>query len=135
MSTGQPSTRRLALAISAAAASTTIAIGVTAGSLLGWFRPATSPAAQVLPDPGPPTPPGPSDAPSQPGPGNAPTQPVIFVPIAPDLPPEPAPEPTVQLARYEHEDDAHDREERAEGQRHDDDADDDDDGEEHGDDD
>jgi len=40
MSAPVPSTRRLAVAIGAAATSATIAIGVTAASLLGWFSPA-----------------------------------------------------------------------------------------------
>lgn len=113
------------LALSAAVASTTIAIGVTAGSLLGWFRPAA-----ILPEQDLPTLPEPSEAPSEPGPSTTPTQPVIFVPIAPDLPaaPEPAvaPEPVVQLALHEREHDADERAAEPAAQRHDDDDDDDD---------
>ena len=43
-----PPTRRLAVALTAAVASTTIAVGVTAASLLGWWRP-TAPASEVMP--------------------------------------------------------------------------------------
>jgi hypothetical protein len=55
--------RRLVLAIGAASAATTIAIGVTAGSLLGWFRPAGPPAPEpVAPasEPAPPSEPAPA---------------------------------------------------------------------------
>ncbi|HEU0029955.1 MAG TPA: hypothetical protein VFQ53_04925 [Kofleriaceae bacterium] len=87
-----PPNRRFALAVGSAVASTTIAVGVTAGALLGWFRPATS-------------------QPVEPAPTPAPAQPVIFVPVTPDPPPAAAPaEPAVQLAmdREGHEDRDHD---------------------------
>src|SRR6185503_19379885 len=67
---------RLAVALTAAVASTTIAIGVTAASLLGWLRPA-APESEVMPA-----------APAAPAP-----LPVIFVPVTPANPGEPAPAP------------------------------------------
>ncbi len=51
MPSSPPSTRRLALAITAAVASTTVAVGVTAGMLLGWFRPTTAPPPITEPAP------------------------------------------------------------------------------------
>src|ERR1041384_8414338 len=71
-----PPTRRLAVALTAAVASTTIAVGVTAASLLGWWRP-TAPASEVMPA-----------APATPAPS-----PVIFVPVTPATPGGPAPAP------------------------------------------
>jgi hypothetical protein len=69
MTTDTPS-RRLSVAITAAAASTTLAIAATAASLLGWIRP----APEAAPDPSPTTP------------GAAPAPAVIFVPITPATP-------------------------------------------------
>jgi hypothetical protein len=73
-------TRRMAIAITAAAASTTVAIGVTLGSLLGWFGPAAraTDAAPTAPA-------------SDPAPASAP---IIYVPIAPVATP-PAAAPTL----------------------------------------
>ena len=65
MSTAVPSTRRLAIAIGTAATAATVAIGVTAASLLGWFTPSTG---QVAPETSAPTPA---------------SAPVILVPITP----------------------------------------------------
>jgi hypothetical protein len=78
MSAPVPSTRRLAIAIGTAATATTLAIGVTAASLLGWFAPSTGPAQE------PET--------SMPAPAASP--PVILVPITPTS----APTGEVQLA-------------------------------------
>ena len=74
MPTEPPPTRRLAVALTAAVASTTIAIGVTAASLLGWLRPAATPASEAMPA-----------APAAPAPS-----PVIFVPVTPITPATPA---------------------------------------------
>ena len=76
MSAPVPSTRRLAIAIGTAATATTLAIGVTAASLLGWFAPSTGPAQE------PET--------SMPAPAASP--PVILVPITPTS------APTAELA-------------------------------------
>ena len=88
--------RRFTIALTAAVAATTVAIGVTAATLLGWFRPAVTPE--------PVTPPA---APS-----------LVYVPIAPTSPPDPAPAaepaPTEQVAleaRHEHDHDDHDERE------------------------
>jgi len=124
MSAPDLSNRRLAIAIGTAAASATLAIGVTASSLLGWFSPAghtpgPDPAAETL-------------APAA-TPANAP---VILVPVAPTPAPPPATSAggDVQLvmddsaaargyAQYEHDD--HER--REHGRDHDDHEEDDDD--------
>lgn len=95
MSTTPPSPRRVAIAGIAAVASTTIAVGVTAASLLGWFRPAAAPPEEPPPA-----------APAQASPS-----PVIFVPVAPAAPPAaPGPAPgddaagaTFQLAVHDRE--------------------------------
>lgn len=84
MSAPVPSGRRLAIAIGTAAASATIAIGVTAASLLGWFRPAAEPSA----------------------PPSA-TAPVILVPVAPTPPPATEAPAEVQLAGMERRERAH----------------------------
>jgi len=97
MSTQAPFTRRLAIAIGTASASATIAVGVTAASLLGWFSPRADSA-----------PPEPSVPATTPAPS-----PVILVPVSPTTPPSAA-SGDVQLAMDErqrdvHEDDEHDR--------------------------
>lgn len=109
MSTPAPSQRRLALAVGTAAAAITLAVGVTAASLLGWFRPAEH-APEVTPVPVV----EPVPAPAEP---------------APD--PEAAPmiDPTVDVQLAVYDDDHGDRDED-----HGDDDDDDDD-EDHDDDD
>jgi len=114
-----PSPRRFALALTAAVASTTIAIGATAASLLGWLRPVDAPAS------GPPTASEPAAAPAMPAatPGAGPGS-VIFVPVTPAAPAAaPAPvedpgAPLLQLAADER--DRHGRHERDahEGRRH-----------------
>lgn len=117
MSAPVPSTRRLAIAIGTAAASATIAVGVTAASLLGWFRP----AATAPPSEAPLVPPTPS--------------PVILVPVAPTPVPQPSTDATgdVQLAmddrRRSHEREEHDEDddERREHSRSDHEETDDDD--------
>jgi len=100
MSSTPPTTRRLAIAMTAAIASTTIAIGATAASLLGWLRPPRAPTTEVAPT-------APATTPS----------PVIYVPITPSAPPPPAPlrvedptGPSVQLAMDDHHDDESERE-------------------------
>ena len=66
-------TRRFTLALTAAVAATTVAVGVTAATLLGWFRPVA---------PAPTSPAGTS---------------VVYVPIVPSAPPDlPAVEPATQ---------------------------------------
>lgn len=108
-----PSPRRLTIAISAAAVSMTLAVGVTAGSLLGWFRPASEVTAPPPPEVQPPAPAAPT-----------PTSPVILVPVAPEQPvaPAPAPLPSIEELAADsqvafHEDDDHERREH-EGRKH-----------------
>jgi len=89
MSPPVPSSRRLAIAVGTAATSVTLAVGVTAAALLGWFRPSTTPAAeppaQTAPSPDPPA-----------------ASPVILVPITPATPPAPLAAPAeVQLVMDE----------------------------------
>jgi hypothetical protein len=77
MSAPVPSSRRLALAVGAATASATVAIGVTAASLLGWFthgKPAVEPSSETSTPSEPPAP-----------------SPVILVPVTPTPTPRPAP--------------------------------------------
>lgn len=62
--------RRFTLALTAAVAATTVAIGVTAATLLGWLR--TSEPVQSA-----------TAAPAEPAPAPA----VVYVPIAPSAPP------------------------------------------------
>lgn len=101
MSNPPTAPRRLAIAISAAVASTTLAVGVTAGSLLGWFGPtAPSPTSSVPLEP-------------------AAAQPVILVPITPAPPAASSPPATLAM----HDDDERDHDERHE---HDDRGEDDD---------
>ena len=89
MSAPVPSTRRLAVAIGVAATSITVAIGVTAASLFGWFRPAPT-ANDLAPEV---SAPAPGAVPATP-PGAAPaTPPVILVPIVPTPAATPVPEP------------------------------------------
>jgi len=76
MSSAPTPSRRLTLAITAAVASTTLAIGVTAATLLGWFTPAPTPADPVAAV-------------------GAPPPAVILVPIAPTA------TPAVQVASDE----------------------------------
>ena len=108
-----PPTRRLAVALTAAVASTTIAIGVTSASLLGWLRPTATPASEAIPA-----------APAAPTPS-----PVIFVPVTPATPGVPAAAPpdvdgesaaTVQLAVH-HRDHHHEHESKREHDEGDDD--------------
>lgn len=93
MPSESPPTRRFAIALTAAVAATTIAIGVTAASLLGWLRPTATPASEAI-----------QEAPA------TPASPVIFVPVTPAMPGVPAPVPhevdgesvaTVQVAVHE----------------------------------
>jgi len=112
MSSPPTPTRRITVAITAAVASTTLAIGVTGASLLGWFRPATSATG---------SPPAASTEPT------ITPSPVILVPITPTLPPaEPQqlerPDPALQLAMDERDHEPEHHEERD----HEDDEDDDD---------
>lgn len=103
----QPSPRRLSLAITAAVASTTLAIGITVAALLGWFAPAPGAA-----DPEPPTSasafetaapeaaaPADPEAAAPAAPGAQPLAPqIIYVPITPAAAqPDPAarPDPTL----------------------------------------
>ena len=108
-----PPTRRFAVALTAAVASTTIAIGVTTASLLGWLRPTAPPASDAMPA-----------APAAPA-----SSPVIFVPVTPASPGVPAPAPrevdgepvaTVQLAVHER-DHHHEHESKREHDEGDDD--------------
>jgi hypothetical protein len=98
--------RRLTIAITAAAASVTMAVGVTAASLLGWFAPAgavsSEPAATVE-----------RAEPS-----------IVYVPIAPE---PTSPSDGVTLATSDgdawHEDDEHEPRNRHHHHEHDDDDD------------
>jgi hypothetical protein len=74
MSTTPSPDRRFIVALTAAVASATLAIGVTTGALLGWIGPRTTPAE-----------PGSS---AQAGAGSSP---VVYVPITPTAPPSPPP--------------------------------------------
>lgn len=76
MSPPVPSSRRLAIAVGTAATSVTLAVGVTAAALLGWFRPSSAPAAEAPAQTSPPP-----EAPA--------TSPVILVPITPTTPATP----------------------------------------------
>ena len=60
--------RRFTLALTAAVAATTVAVGMTAATLLGWFRTSEPPRPVAA-------------APAAPA--------VVYVPIAPTAPPEP----------------------------------------------
>ena len=93
--------RHFAIALTAAVAATTVAGGVTAATLLGWFRP---PAAQQAT-------PAPSVEPS-----------FVYVPIAPAAPPDPpaalpADSPSERFAMGEPREHEHEHE----GEREDDD--------------
>ncbi len=70
--------RRFSLALTAAVAATTVAIGVTAATLLGWFRTAEPATAATAASAEPATPATPA-APA-----------VVYVPIAPTTPDPPA---------------------------------------------
>lgn len=103
-----PPTRRLAVAVTAAVASTTIAIGVTSASLLGWLRPSATPASEAVPA-----------APAAPAPS-----PVIFVPVTPaPLEVDGEPVARVQLAAHERD---HHHEHELKREHHEDHDDDDD---------
>lgn len=102
MSTTPSPDRRFIIALTAAVASTTLAIGATAGALLGWIGPSTA-----------------AGEPPPPAPAAAERAPVIYVPITPSAPPaaEPA-EPRLALAdpgaRSDEPEDRHEREEEHE---------------------
>jgi len=115
MSSPPPLTRRFTIALTAAVASTTIAIGVTAASLLGWLRPVDPPAAAAPP----------AAAPAAP----TPASPMIFVPISPATPVPPAAAPLVddgpvQLVMHERDHD-HDDEDDHDHDEHEHERDDD----------
>lgn len=74
MSTTPSPDRRFIVALTAAVASATLAIGVTTGALLGWIGPSPSSSESA------------GDAPA--GAGSAQ---VVYVPIAPSAPPSPPP--------------------------------------------
>lgn len=123
MSEPAPLQRRITVALTAAVASTTLAIGVTAASFMGWMSPAPTAVA-----------PEPSAAVPSSVPEVAPP-PVILVPIAPTAPaeataPAPAPAPPrvepseqeVQMAmgeRREHRHDDGDDDREGEGRERD----------------
>jgi hypothetical protein len=103
MTTPAEPTRRFTLALTAAVASTTVAIGVTAATLFGWFRPAApeKPAAVALVEPA----------------VAAPQPSVVYVPITPNAPVEqvadaPAVIERVAMERRERDDRDHDRDDR-----------------------
>ncbi len=84
MTTPAEPTRRYTFALTAAVAATTLAVGVTAATLLGWFRPAepTAPPAAVATEPA------------------APPAPVVEAAASAV---EPDPEPVVVVERRHHE--------------------------------
>lgn len=102
MSTTPSPDRRFIVALTAAVACATLAIGVTTGALLGWIGPRTTPA-----EPGSPAPAGSGSAR------------VVYVPITPTAPPSPpsiepstASEPRFAMAETgSHPDDRRDHEE------------------------
>lgn len=74
MSTTPSPDRRFIVALTAAVASATLAIGVTTGALLGWTGPRSTPAE-----------------PGSPAPAGAGSSQVVYVPITPTAPPSPPP--------------------------------------------
>jgi len=72
MSTTPSPDRRFIIALTAAVASATLAVGVTAGALLGWVGPRTTPGES-----------------SNPAPAGAGSAQVVYVPITPSPPPPP----------------------------------------------
>lgn len=74
MSTTPSRDRSFIVALTAAVASTTLAVGVTAGALLGWIGPRTTP-----------------DEPGSTGPAGDGSARLIYVPITPSAPPAPPP--------------------------------------------
>lgn len=72
MSTVSSPDRRFIIALTAAVASVTLAVGVTAGALLGWIGPSADPAE-----------------PNNPAPAGAGSAQVVYVPITPSAPPSP----------------------------------------------
>lgn len=118
MSAPVPSTRRLAIAIGTAATSATVAIGVTAASLLGWFSPS-------------PGPPGPDLGSETSAPAPAPSvtrapSPVILVPVAPMSAPQPATDPVNDVQLVMDTDDDHERREHGRNHHDEEEGDDDD---------
>ena len=88
MSTTPSPDRRFIVALTAAVASATLAIGVTTGTLLGWIGPRTTPGE-----------------PGNPAPAGSGSSQVVYVPITPTAPqpppsiePSPASEPRFALA-------------------------------------
>ncbi len=77
MTTPAEPTRRYTLALTAAVAATTVAIGVTAATLFGWFRPAEPVAAPPEP-------------------------PVVYAPTAPTI--EAAPVAVDERRHHDHDD-------------------------------
>jgi len=76
MSTTPSPDRRFIVALTAAVASTTLAVGVTAGALLGWVGPRNT-----------------SGEPSNPAPAATGSAQVVYVPITPSAPSAPPTEP------------------------------------------
>ncbi len=72
MSTMPSPDRRFIVALTAAVASATLAIGVTTGALLGWIGPRTAPGE-----------------PGSPAPAGSGSSQVVYVPITPTAPPSP----------------------------------------------
>ncbi|HSN30379.1 MAG TPA: hypothetical protein VLT45_29020 [Kofleriaceae bacterium] len=100
------SDRRFTLALTAAVAATTVALGVTAATLLGWFR-TSEPPPQTA-----------TAAPAAPA--------LVYVPIAPTTPSEPpaatpADPGAERLAMDDRDDDEHEHERHHEEREHDDD--------------
>lgn len=99
MSTTPSPDRRFIVALTAAVASATLAIGVTTGALLGWIGPRTTPGET-----------------GSPAPAGAGSSQVVYVPITPTAPPPPpidpstASEPRFAMAETgSHPDDRDDR--------------------------
>jgi hypothetical protein len=93
--------RRFAFALTAAVAATTVALGVTTATLLGWLRPSEVPKTAAVP-------------PAEPA--------VVYVPIVPTAPPDPPATavPSVERVAMDQPRDHEEREREHEGEDDDD---------------
>jgi hypothetical protein len=95
--------RRFTFALTAAVAATTVAVGVTAATLLGWLRPSEVPKTAAAP-------------PAEPS--------LVYVPVAPTAPPDPPATvpaaPSMERVAIDHSWESEDREHEREREDHDD---------------